>query len=532
MWKPQTILLLLIISLASCAETKSSTAPKKLKILGVFGHLGKSHFDVFKPLLEELARRGHEITVVSHFPRTEKAIQTEPLPNYKDIDLRDDKHGVFVNVVDLKRIDHSIIRIFKELYSLSDMSAVACEIGLNNPQVKELVASDQKFDVVLTESFNTDCFMVIVQKFKAPIIEISTHQLMPWATDHMALSNEASYIPGMLTRQPRPMGFANRVWNTVTIAFMTALYNTAFHWRAQAIAEQVYGPDIPNLADVSRNVTMMFVNTHYTLHGSIPYPPNVVEVGGMHIPRKTNPLPKDLAKFLDEAHEGVLYFNLGSMVKASTMPPEKLDALLKMFASIPRKVIWKWEIDDLPKLSPNVLVKKWLPQSDILTHPNVKCYFGHGGLLGLSEGVHHGVPMVLMPFFGDQYQNAIAAQARGAAIVLKFDEMNEATLKHAVDEIFNNTRYLENARKLSKAYRDRPMTPLDTAVWWTEYIGRGNGVPYVRSERVNMSWIQRNLVDVAAFLIAIMVLTLYILYRAINHLLFSRNQIKKYKKID
>nr|XP_003699462.1 PREDICTED: UDP-glucuronosyltransferase 2B15-like [Megachile rotundata] len=528
MWKPQAILLLLFV-LASC-EAKSP-APKKLKIVGVFGHLGKSHFDVFQLLLEELARRGHDLTAISHFPRTEKAIKAEPLPNYKDIDLRDDKQGVFVNVVDLRVIDHSILRIFKELYFLSDMSAVACELALTNPKVKELVASGQKFDVVLTESFNTDCFMVLVHKFNAPIIEISTHQLMPWAIDHMALSNEASYIPGMLTRQPRPMNFMGRVWNTVTIAFMTALYNTVFHSRAQAIAEREFGPDIPNLSEVSRNVTLMLVNTHYTLHGSIPFPPNVVEIGGMHISPKTNPLPKDIAKFLDEAHEGVLYFNLGSMVKAATMPPEKLDALLKMFASIPRKVIWKWEIDDLPKLSSNVLVKKWLPQSDILTHPNVKCYFGHGGLLGLSEGVHRGVPMVLMPFFGDQYQNAIAAQARGVAIVVKFDEMSEATLKNAVDEIFNNTRYMENARKLSKAFRDRPMTPLDTAVWWTEYIGRGNGLPYVRSERVNMSWVARNLVDVAAFLIAIVLLALYILYRYINHL-FSRNQMKKYKKID
>ncbi|KAK1126081.1 hypothetical protein K0M31_004722 [Melipona bicolor] len=72
-------------------------------------------------------------------------------------------------------------------------------------------------------------------------------------------------------------------------------------------------------------------------------------------------------------------------------------------------------------------------------HPNVKCYFGHGGLLGLSEGVHTGVPMILMPFYGDQYQNAIAAQARGAALVVNFATLDEETLMHALDEMFNNT---------------------------------------------------------------------------------------------
>lgn len=79
-------------------------------------------------------------------------------------------------------------------------------------------------------------------------------------------------------------------------------------------------------------------------------------------------------------------------------------------------------------------------------HPNVKCYFGHGGLLGLSEGVQSGVPMVLMPFFGDQYQNAIAAQARGVALVVDFVKLNEQTLKHTLDEIFNNTRYVSSSR--------------------------------------------------------------------------------------
>ena len=532
MWVPRTILFLLFVFLASCAETKNSVPQKKLKILGFFGHLGKSHFDVFKPLLEELARRGHDLTVVSHFPRTEKAIAAEPLPNYKDIDLRDERYGVFINVVDLKMITDSPLRIFMELYGLHNMSSVACEVGLKHPLVKQLATSGAKFDLVLTESFNTNCFMVVVHKFNAPVIEISTHQLMPWAIEHMGISNEASYIPSMLTRLPRPMSFTDRVWNAITIWFLTTFYNTVYHWKDQTIAEQVYGPGIPNLKDLSRNATMMFANTHYTLHGSMLLPPNVVEVGGLHIPQKTNPLPKDIAKFLDEAREGVLYFNLGSMVKTSSMPKDKMDALLKVFGSIPRKIIWKWETDELPQLPPNFLVKKWLPQYDILAHPNVKCYFGHGGLLGLSEGVYRGVPMILMPFYGDQYQNSIAAQARGAAIVLKFTELNEQTLRHAVDEVFNNTRYLENARQLSKAYRDRPATPVETAVWWTEYVGRGNGVPYLKSEGSKMSWCKRNLVDVAAFLIAVALIVLYILYRAIKCLIFSGRKSKSHKKRD
>lgn len=73
-------------------------------------------------------------------------------------------------------------------------------------------------------------------------------------------------------------------------------------------------------------------------------------------------------------------------------------------------------------------------------HPNVKCYIGHGGLLGMSEGVYASVPMILIPMYGDQFHNAAAVETRGSAVTLKFDDLNAESLRHALDEIFNNTR--------------------------------------------------------------------------------------------
>lgn len=74
-------------------------------------------------------------------------------------------------------------------------------------------------------------------------------------------------------------------------------------------------------------------------------------------------------------------------------------------------------------------------------------------------------------------------------------------------------RYRENAQRLSKAYRDRPATPLETAVWWTEYIARGNGNPYLHNEAADLAWYQRHLIDVALALIIVFALLIYILFR-------------------
>ncbi|XP_078051298.1 UDP-glycosyltransferase UGT5-like, partial [Augochlora pura] len=90
--------------------------------------------------------------------------------------------------------------------------------------------------------------------------------------------------------------------------------------------------------------------------------------------------------------------------------------------------------------------------------------------------------------------------------------------------------YMENARKLSKAFRDRPSSPLETAVWWTEYIGRGNGLPYVKSEAAKMPWYVRNLVDVLAAFAFMGLVAVYAAYRAAKYLLFE--QKKKTPKIE
>ncbi|XP_031842459.1 UDP-glycosyltransferase UGT5 isoform X2 [Nomia melanderi] len=520
-----------LMVLASCSASINDPVPaKKLKILGVFGHMGKSHFDIFKPLLEELARRGHDLTVISYFPRTEKAIATEPLPNYKDISLLGDGLNQFVEVVDLHQMINPKFKMIGNLVLLHHMASMACEAGLNNTRVKELVKSGEQFDLVLTEAFNTHCFFAVFHRIDAPFIEISTHLLMPWVFGEVGFSHEASHVPALFSEVSKPMSFLKRLWNVVAIGTACSMFNTIFQWTDQSLANRIYGPEVPNLMQMSHNVSLVFVNTHFSLFGARVHPPNVVEIGGIHIPKKTNPLPKDIAKFLDQAHEGVLYFNLGSMVKASTMPEDKLTALLNVLGSIPRKVIWKWENDDMQQKPKNFLVKKWLPQFDVMNHPNVKCYFGHGGLLGLSEGVHSGLPMILMPLFGDQYQNSVAAEARGVAVLLEFSELNEENLRHAVDEIFNNTRYMENAKRLSKAYRDRPTSPLDTAVWWSEYIGRGNGLPYIKSDASQLPWYVRNLVDVIAVLIIIALVTIYAIYKLTKYLLNRGKKVKVNEK--
>jgi glucuronosyltransferase len=73
-------------------------------------------------------------------------------------------------------------------------------------------------------------------------------------------------------------------------------------------------------------------------------------------------------------------------------------------------------------------------------------------------------------------------------------------------------RYRENAQRLSRIFRDQPLTQLEQAVYWTEYVIRHNGAPHLRSAVLCLAWYQYFLLDVIAVLaLAIVSVLLFLL---------------------
>jgi UDP:flavonoid glycosyltransferase YjiC (YdhE family) len=76
---------------------------------------------------------------------------------------------------------------------------------------------------------------------------------------------------------------------------------------------------------------------------------------------------KDMQEFLDGAKDGVIYFSMGSILKAKDMDVEKVRAFADAFAELPQRVVWKWEAETMPGGQPkNVKTGAYLPQQAIL----------------------------------------------------------------------------------------------------------------------------------------------------------------------
>lgn len=100
----------------------------------------------------------------------------------------------------------------------------------------------------------------------------------------------------------------------------------------------------------------------------------------------------------------------------------------------------KWEADTMEGKPENVLIGKWLPQDDILAHPNMKLFISHCGLGGVIESKYHGVPIVGFPLFGDQPGNAANIEAEGWAVKVDLGTLTEKSLKNAIEEVLGNPK--------------------------------------------------------------------------------------------
>lgn len=131
---------------------------------------------------------------------------------------------------------------------------------------------------------------------------------------------------------------------------------------------------------------------------------------------------------------------MGSNAKTTYLPRSKIDILLSVFSKLKQRVVMKWESDELKGKPNNVLISKWIPQDDLLAHPNVKAFISHCGLGSVAESKYHGVPIVAMPLGIDQISNGDTVVNEGWGINVDIQNLNEKDLLTAIKEVLINPK--------------------------------------------------------------------------------------------
>lgn len=76
-----------------------------------------------------------------------------------------------------------------------------------------------------------------------------------------------------------------------------------------------------------------------------------------------------------------------------------------------------------------------------LGHPNIKLFITQGGLQSLDEAIHSGVPILTIPFFGDQRYNSHHLSEMGAGFSIDFHAFTVEEFQEKITELITNSKY-------------------------------------------------------------------------------------------
>ncbi|XP_077392528.1 UDP-glucuronosyltransferase-like [Festucalex cinctus] len=468
-----------------------------------------SHWLSMKILVNELTRIGHDVVVlVPESGLLMNSTESYRTQYYKVPYNKADLDRSFKQLQDSVLVDEpSFNNLFfnvELLVNFTTFQAKGCQSLLNQQHLMSQLR-DEGFDLVLTDPF-LPCGSILSHIFGIPAVYF-LHSL-PCELDLKANQCPVplSYVPKFQSGNTDVMTFPQRVKNNLLAVLESYLCRIMYATFDELVSE--YVEESMTYMNLLSHGAIWLLRNDFVFDWPKPLMPNMVLIGGINCAKK-RPLPADLEEFVEGSGEhGFIVFALGSMV--SNMPEKKAQQFIEAFRQIPQRVLWRYTGVELKNVPKNVKLMKWLPQNDLLAHPKAKAFLTHGGTHSVYEGICNAVPMLMFPLFADQPGNVHRMVVRGVAETLNMYDVSADKLLVALDNIINNKSYKEKMLKLSAIHLDRPVEPLDLAVFWTEFVMRHKGAAHLRVAAHDLNWFQYHSLDVIGFLFTVVVAALWL----------------------
>ncbi len=156
-------------------------------------------------------------------------------------------------------------------------------------------------------------------------------------------------------------------------------------------------------------------------------------------------------KMISKKNKKVVYISLGTVLNQNeNFYLNCIQAFSNSSYEIIMSVGEQTNIASLGNLPDHFTVKNRVNQIEVLQRADV--FVTHCGMNSVNESLYFGVPMILYPFHSEQQLVAKRVEELGAGVYLKGIEAKHFV--SAVEEIFANEKYKENAVRLSENFRN------------------------------------------------------------------------------
>jgi MGT family glycosyltransferase len=150
----------------------------------------------------------------------------------------------------------------------------------------------------------------------------------------------------------------------------------------------------------------------------------------------------------------LVYLSLGSLGSGDV---ELMRRLIDLLAEIPHRVVVSMgpQHDQL-ELAENMSGAEFLPQPSVLPHADL--VLTHGGNNTFTECLHFGKPMIVLPLFWDQYDNAQRIDELGLGVRLAPYDVDGPELSGAIERLLADTALRRRLAEIAARLQATPGT--------------------------------------------------------------------------
>ncbi|XP_073843703.1 UDP-glycosyltransferase family 316 member A1 [Musca autumnalis] len=489
-------------------------------VLAVLPSVWKSHYLFGYHLLEQMVQqRNYSVTLVSPYKGggREKTAAELMDPRFKEIQI----DGLLENWSEMglsfdieEMYSKSVMEHFTRLMYATTSNTDAL---LQSPKVRELLHSQQQFDLLVVDLFLSDALMGLSFYYQIPTVVLSPSGSNTWLNQRFGNSQNAALDPSNFLAYSKYMNLWQRSVNTLMVMFEKLTYSFFHMISQQVVYTKHFEPlcqnadwcnVLPDHKDLIQNLSLALINTHPVLQYPRAFLPNMLSIAGVHIKNDNElTLPAHLKEFIETSNEGVVYISFGANVY--DFPQEKIELFLDIVETLPNmRFIVKYDEEEPLEMTVNVsskvMVQNWWPQQAILAHNNVKLFISSCGFMSVTEAINFVKPILAIPITPEQHVLARNLQQQGAAHILNYNELSYEQLLFAINETLTNSKKYEESLSILKSQLTQDLIGLkaiDKVLGAIEMTLQTKGLNYLKTHSHHLNFWSSILMDVMLILL-------------------------------
>ena len=251
------------------------TGIESARILAYFPTPSISHQVVFRPLTQALAKRGHEVIVVT----TDPAFLPGKAPaNLTEIDVHDVSYNIWRKL--LKYYNGKKEDLILQVTLTFNSMANIFDEQMKTPQVHKMLENKDKkyFDLLLLEVWNRP-LIGIAEKFDAPVIVISSFGAVPIQYSLFGAPMHPLLYPTPGMQRVYNLSLFEKGFEIVKYVGLEYLVMSTESYD-EIIMQKHF--DVANFLSLRGKVKMMFLNEHPIWADNRPVQPSILYIGGIY----------------------------------------------------------------------------------------------------------------------------------------------------------------------------------------------------------------------------------------------------------